>query len=171
MKATDEGAPLLFVHSIKRSAMKLVSLSALLLCLLFRSLPAQPYQRVTQLALSPAQVNGTWSNGHNTFRIRLLSDGRLQLDFDGAYSYRTPRGERMANVGTFVGLATVDGNIARISNVNEAPECRIILTFSDARLAVVQEGMCGFGNGVTADGTYKRTSQKVPKIIAIEGEE
>lgn len=147
--------------------MKLLALSALLLCLSSIGLSAQPYQRLNRNDLTAAQVNGTWSNGRNLFKVRMLSDGHVRLIFEGTYPYRTADGERMANIGTFDGVASVNGSVATISNVNESPECTITLTFKGGKLKVEQEGLCGFGNGVTADGTYKRKSRRAPYMPAL----
>jgi len=38
------------------------------------------------------------------------------------------------------------------------------MKFTGGKLIVKQEGTCGFGNHVFADGTYKKTSGKKPSF-------
>jgi hypothetical protein len=114
-------------------------------------------------SVTAAQVNGTWKTKHSEFRIWALGQQRLQIEFSGVYEYKTPQGPS-ANEGEGSGIATIEGDTAIFKPEGAEEECRISLKFSGSKLVVTQTGICGFGNNVTAAGTYKRVSAKKPKF-------
>ncbi len=123
---------------------------------------------VTMLAgsdksVTAAQVNGTWKTKGSEFKIWALGQQRLQIEFSGVYEYKTPQGPS-ANTGEGSGIATIQGDTAIFKPEGAEEECRITLKFTGGKLVVTQTGICGFGNNVTAAGTYKKVSAKKPKF-------
>ena len=113
--------------------------------------------------VTAAQVNGTWQMNHNEFKVWALGQQRLQIEFSGTFEYKNPHGP-MANTGEGSGVATIEGDTAIFRPDGAEEECRITLKFSRGKLIVTQTGYCGFGNRVTAEGTYKKISSKKPKF-------
>jgi len=113
--------------------------------------------------VTATQVNGTWASGRNTFKIWALGHGKLQIAFDGLYEYKLPSGP-MANTGQGTGVATIDGDTAVFVPEGAESDCKITLKFTVKKLIVKQEGQCGFGNHVYADGTYRKVSAKKPNF-------
>lgn len=114
--------------------------------------------------VTAAQVNGTWSYRQNEFKILALGQQKLQIEFSGAWEHKTGNGELTANTGEGSGTAKIEGDTAIFKPEGAEDECKITLKFTGGKLVVTQEGMCGFGFNVRADGTYKRTSSKKPKF-------
>ena len=114
--------------------------------------------------VTAAQVNGTWQYRNNEFKIWALGDQKLQIEFLGVYEYKAGNGERTANTGEGSGIARIEGDTATFKPEGAEDECKIILKFGGGKLVVTQEGECGFGFNVRADGTYKKTSSKKPKF-------
>jgi hypothetical protein len=137
--------------------MKIVSALALLLALASPTFAGDN-------DVTAAQVNGTWKCKTGEFKIWALGKQRLQIEFSGIYPYKTPDGEEMANTGEGSGIATIDGDTATFTPDGADKECVITLTFGDKKLVVAQEGFCGFGNNVTAAGTYHKVSAAKPKF-------
>jgi hypothetical protein len=143
----------------------------LLLILTTTALPssafaAPPEKKSGSVAVSKdvtaAQVNGTWEMGRNTFMIWALGGGRLRVAFDGVHEYKSPAGP-MANTGEGSGIAVIEGDTAIFRPEGADEECKIVLKFRNGKLIVMQEGQCGFGAGVHADGTYRKMSSDKPK--------
>lgn len=133
-------------------------LSTIAFCLI-SSLPITAQNDVTG-----NQVNGTWKFRKNEFKIWALGDQKLQVAFSGIYEYKTGDGEPMANTGEGGGIAKIEGDTATFKPDGAEDECQITLKFTDGKLVVTQEGFCGFGHNVTADGTYKKVSSGKPKF-------
>jgi hypothetical protein len=117
----------------------------------------------SEKSVTAAQVNGTWKTKHGEFKIWALGQQRLQIAFSGVYEYKTPQGPS-ANEGQGSGIATIEGDTAIFKPEGAEEECRITLQFTGGKLVVTQTGICGFGNHVTAEGTYKRVSTRKPKF-------
>lgn len=114
--------------------------------------------------VTAAQVNGTWKYRDNEFKIWALGQQKLQIEFSGVYEYKTGDGERTANTGEGSGTAKIEGDTAVFKPEGAEDECKITLKFSGGKLIVTQDGICGFGFNVRADGTYKKISSKKPKF-------
>jgi hypothetical protein len=114
--------------------------------------------------VTAAQVNGTWKYRDNEFKIWALGQQKLQIEFSGVYEYKTGDGERTANTGEGSGTAKIEGATAVFKPEGAEDECKITLKFSGGKLIVTQDGICGFGFNVRADGTYKKISSKKPKF-------
>lgn len=113
--------------------------------------------------VTAAAVNGTWKMKGGEFKVWALGRQRLQIEFSGTYEYRTPQGPS-ANEGQASGVARIEGNTAIFKPDGAGDECKITLKFTRGKLVVTQTGTCGFGNNVTAEGTYKKASAAKPKF-------
>ncbi len=112
-------------------------------------------QAGSEKSVTAAQVNGTWKTKYGEFKIWALGRQRLQVEFSGGPT---------ANTGEGSGIATIEGDTAIFKPEGAEEECRITLKFTGGKLVVMQTGICGFGNNVTAAGTYKKVSGKKPKF-------
>jgi hypothetical protein len=137
------------------------------IALAFTSLAAPPAKTDKRSAgardVSAAQVNGTWEYRANTFKVWALGGQKLQIEFAGVHEYKSPAGP-MANTGEGSGIATIEGDTAIFRPEGADEKCRIVLKFKDGKLIVKQDGDCGFGAGVAADGTYRKVSDRKPKF-------
>jgi hypothetical protein len=130
---------------------------------LFFFLNASPTPSRQQKVVTASQVNGTWSMKTGTFKIWALGNQKLKVEFDGIYQYETPDGP-MANSGIGNGIAIIDGDTAVFKPEGAEDECKITMKFVRGKMFVEQEGICGFGFNVRADGTYRKTSARKPKF-------
>jgi len=113
--------------------------------------------------VTAAQVNGTWKMKGGEFKIWALGQQRLQIEFSGTYEYQSPQGPT-ANEGQGSGIARIEGDTAIFKPEGAEDECKITLKFTRGKLVVTQTGTCGFGNNVSAEGTYKKVSSNKPKF-------
>ncbi len=113
--------------------------------------------------VTAAQVNGTWKMKGGEFKIWALGQQRLQIEFFGTYEYKSPQGPT-ANEGQASGIARIEGDTAIVKPDGAEDECKITLKFTRGKLVVTQTGICGFGNHVSAEGTYKKVSSNKPKF-------
>jgi hypothetical protein len=118
----------------------------------------------TSRDVSAAEVNGTWQCRKNTFKIWALGNGKLQMEFDGVFEYKSPSYGPMANLGNGSGVATIAGDTAVFVPTGDEGGGKITLKFSRGKLIVEQEGTCGFGHRVYATGTYAKISARKPKF-------
>ena len=116
-----------------------------------------------QSDVTAAQVNGRWETKGGEFKIWALGQQKLQIEFSGSYEYKSPAGS-MANTGEGSGIARIEGDTAIFKPEGAEDECKITLKVTRGKLVVTQTGVCGFGNNVTAEGTYKKVSAKKPKF-------
>src|SRR5689334_1093739 len=112
--------------------------------------------------VSAAQVNGTWRYRKNEFKIWALGKQQLKIEFSGIFEYKTGDGEPTANTGEGTGIARIEDDTAIFKPDGAEDECKITLKFASGRLVVTQNGICGFGFNVTAEGTYKKVSSSKP---------
>ena len=109
------------------------------------------------------QVNGTWKYRENEFKIWALGQQKLQIEFLGVWEHQTSYGPT-ANTGEGSGIARIEGDIAIFKPDGAEDECKITLNFTHGKLVVIQNGICGFGFNVRADGSYRKISAKKPKF-------
>jgi hypothetical protein len=139
------------------------------LILLFNTIPFLSFLEVpfalasAQNIVTAAQVNGTWRNKTGTFKVWALGKQRLKVEFLGVHENKTPDGP-MTNTGEGSGIAFIEGDTATFKPEGSDEECKIIMMFKEGKLIVEQEGGCGFGHNVTAEGTYKKVSRLKPKF-------
>lgn len=116
--------------------------------------------------VTAAQVNGVWqkTDGGNVaegaFKILALGGQRLRVEFSGFY--RTQGGG--ANVGEGRGIARIEGATATFRPDDAEEECAIVLEFGTVGMTATQEGICGFGFNVSAEGKYRRVKAGKPKF-------
>src|SRR5262245_18940452 len=113
-----------------------------------------------QTVVTASQVNGTWKSKHGEFKVRALGNQKLRVEFSGSYEYVSQAGPTV-NTGEGKGIAFIEGNTAIFKPDGAEEECRITMKFTDGKLVVTQEGVCGFGLNVTAAGTYRKVSSRV----------
>ena len=111
----------------------------------------------SQADVTASEVNGTWRNGKNEFKIWALGQQKLKIEFSGVYEYQNAYGPN-ANVGEGSGIAHIDADTAIFKPDGAEDECKITLRFGHGKLLANQNGICGFGFNVTAAGTYKKVS-------------
>jgi len=143
----------------------MIKLSTLAACLLVLLLPALESlgMDTNKAIVTAAQVNGTWKNSRNEFKILALGKNRLKVQFYGTHEYRTAAGPG-ANTGELSGIATIEGTIATLKEPETPEGCTITMTFKEGKMEVRQDGECGFGAGVSADGSYRRVSTRKPNF-------
>jgi hypothetical protein len=133
----------------------------LLLAFLVFFLAAPQSLSAAQKIVTAAQVNGTWRTKTREFKVLALGKQKLRVEFSGTYEYRVD-GEMMANTGTGYGIAKIEGDTATFRPEGSEEDCRITMRFTGSKLVVGQEGGCGFGQHVTAIGTYRKVSGGKP---------
>lgn len=116
-----------------------------------------------QNIVTAAQVNGTWRYKSNTFKVWALGKQRLRVEFLGTYEYNSAAGP-MANTGSGTGIAFIEGITATFRPDDADEDCQIRMRFTGGKLVVRQEGGCGFGHNVTAEGTYRKVSSRKPEF-------
>lgn len=129
-----------------------------------RSQKAQPPAEAGEPAagrkiVTAAQVNGVWETRHGEFRILALGHQELRVEFDGTRDTGTT-----VNLGEAKGTARIEGTTA-VFKPDDTANCTIILEFKGKEMQVSQNGTsheCGFGMGVSADGTYHKTQAGKP---------
>jgi len=117
--------------------------------------------------VTAAQVNGTWQLRDNEFKIWALGQQKLQIQFFGVWEHKSAHGPT-ANTGEGSGITKIEGDTAIFKPDGAEDECKIMLKFTGGKLIVMQDGICGFGFNVRADGTYKKVSSKKPKFDSDE---
>lgn len=121
----------------------------------------------TRKSVGGAEATGTFREAASgsEFKILALGKGKLRAAFSGVYPYKTASGEATANMGEAAGEALISGDTATFK-LTDFGQCTITLKFlARGRLKVTQQGTdaeCGFGNNVSAAGTYKKISAKRP---------
>jgi hypothetical protein len=128
------------------------------------TLPAE-----AQTVVTAAQVNGTWQTKGGEFKVWALGKQMLQIEFSGTHEYKSPAGP-MANTGEGHSVASIEGDTAIFKPDGAEDECKITMKFTHGKLVVTQAGTCGFGAGVSAEGTYMKVSTRKPTFESGEGD-
>jgi hypothetical protein len=145
--------------------MKKVALAICLAALALSLLQPPTVNGAAQKIVTAAQVNGTWRTQSGEFKIWALGNQRLQVEFSGSYEYES-QGGPMANVGSGSGIAQIEGDTASFRPDGVDDDCMIRMKFTGGKLMVTQDGGCGFGHNVSANGTYKKISSRKPKFAS-----
>lgn len=132
----------------------------LLLCLMT---PLSAVQTTRPTVVTAAQVNGTWRNKSGEFKVWALGQQKLNVEFTGTYEYKTSAGV-MANVGGGRGIARIEGDTAVFKPEGRGAGCQITMKFAEGKLSVEQNGLCDFGRGVSATGTYRKATNRKPQF-------
>ena len=140
--------------------------------------PRQPRVKREWPSVSAAEVTGTFSHrfggkfkgSSSDIEILSVGKGRLKVAFDLIYPFADGNGEMSANMGQADGEAAIKGDTA-IFRSSEFGQCTITIKFVRPGIIKVTQGGtendCGFGHNVMADGTYRKTSSKRPKLKAV----
>ena len=120
-------------------------------------------------APAPRSLTGTWEWGSFA-----TGSGVLVVidDADGTrFQLQLSRGEPVNNLGFLEGRLTVKDGLATHVRRDGQSHCEITFRFARETVALKQtvgsSAECDFGNGVSADGTYRRTSRKKPTLDLI----
>lgn len=108
-------------------------------------------EKTSPAVVTAEQVNGTWSKGESWIKIKALGGGKLSVNL-------SIFNERTTNAGQADGVANINGIDATFSPEG-VEKCKFTMKFTGGKLIVKQFGTdmdCGFGMGVSADGTYTK---------------
>lgn len=130
----------------------------------------------SRASVSAAEVNGTFRMAFkgkfrdmsNSIKVLALGGGKIRVAMDLLFPYTLRNGEMMAHLGQLDGEAAITGDTAVYKT--EDGGCTITMKFEKpGTLKVTQEGTsaCGFGQNVTAGGTYRKVSSKKPKFESL----
>lgn len=111
-------------------------------------------------------VTGTYQDGRNTLRVLELPGRKLLVDLDALWpkSGRVPPGG--PHVGGFTKREVVlSGNMTVVRLEDGEYSCKITMKFLGNKVLVSQEGECGWGAYVTADGMYMKRSKRRPNFL------
>jgi hypothetical protein len=114
----------------------------IILACLATTLPAQAADSVT----------GTYKMKNGEVLVQQI-DGRMRFTLNATWK---------TNVGAVSGEVPLEGNAASYSD--EDADCKLGFKFTPRKLVVSQDGTCGMGLNVSANGTYKRVSTASPKL-------
>lgn len=107
----------------------------------------------------PQGLTGTWARDvdpdDNTIEVKELPGGKLRFAVMAIW-----KGPNWKESGPHTGEigGTADLHNGKAVFKDKEADCMLTMSFSGNKLKVEQEGSCGFGANVRADGTYKRTS-------------
>lgn len=105
---------------------------------------------------------GTYSyddgeNGNGTIKVKKINSTKIKL------SVFVVGGGPSAHMGEFIHEMNLKNNLAYYKTA----DCKFKFSFNSKSVTVTQTGFYnGFGAGISADGYYKKTSNKVPKITS-----
>ena len=119
---------------------------------------ALPCAQAAQRIVTAGEVNGTWIADSGEIKVWALGRQRLKVEYSGTYE-----SGGTANTGEAHGIAHIEGDTATFEPAGTRG-CRITMRFERARLNVNQDGECGFGLNVTAEGTYRKKSRSRPRF-------
>jgi hypothetical protein len=137
--------------------MRVISLAFLFMSLLGR-----------EVAASEGAWSGTWQDS----RTKKPSSELLTIDHgngDVEFQFDLWGGPHAYNSGGMIGHLSVRDGKAIFETTEYEGLCRIEFSFTPKQVTVRQTvgswAECGFGHSILADGTFVRTSRKVPKFI------
>jgi uncharacterized protein len=119
---------------------------------------------------SPIAASGTYDreiidNG-GELQIQLKDDNKVvfSISLDHVMNRGTPY--FTANGGDLAGEAPLKNNMVDYEKklIEESAACKLQISFSATKAVIKENGQCGFGLGVFAEGVYFKTSNAVPEI-------
>ncbi|HMG83277.1 MAG TPA: hypothetical protein VK559_09610 [Ferruginibacter sp.] len=141
-----------------------------------------------QFAIAQAKTEKNFIDPTGTYKLSnktTIKDGYRYGNFGGievklltnstiAISLFICRGATNYNSGSFIDTLTYQNSKAIYKTPEEDSSCSITFTFTNKGVIVDQYQAdinfgCNFGQGVFADGFYKRISIKTPLIVDLEG--
>ncbi len=106
--------------------------------------------------VAPQGLTGTYGlikDPDSTIEIRQLPDGRLRFHLQALWKGPTWK-EYGPHIGEAEGVVELEKDLA----LYKEEGCVLAMTFAGDTVTINQQGDCGFGHNVRADGTYRRTS-------------
>ena len=100
-------------------------------------------------------VTGSYKFNENDLTVLQLPGGRIKFKVSAMAG---------SNIGEAEGEIALTDDTAVYKN-NDFGKCVIVLKFIANKAVITQDGQCGMGNNVSADGTYKKLNGKVPHIF------
>ncbi len=106
-----------------------------------------------------------------TIQVKKIADTKIVMTFFVC------KGEPSYNSGSFADTLTYINRASVYTTPDEDTTCKITFHFDKEGVTVKEETAdynwgCGFGHAVVADGRYKKTSSKIPKLTEpLTGEE
>jgi len=121
-----------------------------------------------EVMASDRSWSGTWQDS----RMKKPSSELLTIDHgngDVEFQFDLWGGPPAYNSGGMIGHLSVRDGKAIFETTEYDGLCRIEFSFTPKKVTVRQtvggSAECGFGHNIFADGTFVRTSRKVPKFI------
>ena len=95
------------------------------------------------------------TNGDGTVKVQKIGTDKINV------SLFVIGGPPSHNMGELMEVLKIKNGVA----IYKSGDCTIKFTFNSKAVKVTQTGFdCGFGNGISANGYYKKTSSKVPNM-------
>jgi hypothetical protein len=128
-------------------------------------------------SVSGAEVTGTFrsyltgrfKDSYNEILIQALGGNKLKIEMKLVHPYQVTENISV-NVGHATGEAVIEGDTAVFTPEDAISElCKITLKFSEPGTLIVstkENRECAFGQFVSGDGKYKKTSGARPKFGA-----
>ncbi len=130
-------------------------LQLIILFSLFLSLESISKPISTQLNPTGTYEYDNGDDGDGTVKVLKISPDKIKV------SLFVIGGPPSHNMGEFKKELKIKNGVANY----KSGDCQIKFTFNSKAVKVTQTGFdCGFGNGVSANGYYQKTSSKVPKM-------
>lgn len=127
----------------------------LILFCLFLSLESLSKPFFVELNTTGTYEYDNGEEGDGTVKVQKISSDKIKV------SLFVIGGPPSHNMGEFMKELKIKNAVA----IYKSGECTIKFTFNSKAVKVTQTGFdCGFGNGVSANGYYKKTSSKVPNM-------
>lgn len=128
----------------------------------------------SRASVPSSEVNGTfrmtfkgkYKNYSSEIRMLATGGGKLRVGMDLSYPHPGPNGKIAVNTGAFDDQFSIKGDVG--SYASQDGKCKFTIKFvKPGTIKVTQDGSdsdCGFGNNVTAAGTYIKVSSRKPKF-------
>jgi len=123
------------------------------------------HQTQSAIAVTGTYERGIIDNG-GELQIQLKADNKVvfSVSVDRVMNRVTPY--LTANVGDLAGAAPLKNNVVdfekKLNQISAA--CKLQISFSATKAVIKEDGDCGFGFSVFAEGVYFKTSNAVPEI-------
>jgi hypothetical protein len=143
--------------------------------LLFDCAGANSVTFAQRKSVSGAEVTGTFrsylsgrfKDSYNEMLIQALGGNKLKIEMKLVHPYQVTENISV-NVGHATGETVIEGDTAVFTPEDAISElCKITLKFSEPGTLIIsteENSECAFGQFVSGDGTYKKTSGAKPKF-------
>jgi hypothetical protein len=127
----------------------------LILFCLFLSLSSISKPVFTELNPTGTYEYDHGNYGDGTVKVQKIGTDKINV------SLFVVGGPPSHNMGELIEVLKIKNGVA----IYKSGDCTIKFTFNSKAVKVTQTGFeCGFGNGISANGYYKKTSSKVPNM-------